>query len=194
MGFLFVLRSTALEAPGAFERATDMLRKLRDEQDFYDATCVVLADWSNTSFAGVALREEAVPEDLRTDAFIAALVNRVLERTPVDMHIKVRELSTAVRRCRLTLHTPSISEADLLHAMQPGFVCLWRATSGYHRSEPLSRLRRSGSIRQGLGALVLSLVQICRASRSVGSATASERTEMCRTAQGARSCRFGIRH
>jgi hypothetical protein len=68
-----------------------MLRKLREEQDVYDATCVVLADWSDTSFAGVRLRQDEVPADLRTDAFIAALVDRVLERTPIEMHVEVRE-------------------------------------------------------------------------------------------------------
>lgn len=91
MGFLFVLRSTVLEERGTFERATDMLRKLREEQDVYDATCVVLAEWNDAPFAGVTLRQDAVPDDLRTDAFIGALVERVLERTPVDMHVEVRE-------------------------------------------------------------------------------------------------------
>jgi hypothetical protein len=91
MGFLFVLRSTVLDERGTFERAIDMLRKLRQEQDVYDATCVVLAEWSETSFDGVTLRQDAVPDDLRTDAFIATLVDRVLERTPVEMHVEVRE-------------------------------------------------------------------------------------------------------
>ena len=45
------------------------------------------------------------------------------------------------------------------------------------------RLAQSGG---DLGALVLCLVLVCRASRSVGSATASDRTEMRRTEQGAR--------
>lgn len=91
MGFLFVLRSTVLEERGTFERAIDMLRKLREEHDVYDATCVVLAEWSDAAFSGVTLRQDAVPDDLRTDAFIATLVARVLERTPVEMHVEVRE-------------------------------------------------------------------------------------------------------
>lgn len=91
MGFLFVLRSTVLEERGTFERAVDMLRKLREDRDAYDATCVVLAEWSDTGFGGVHLRQDAVPADLRTDAFMATLVNRVLERTPVEFHVEVRE-------------------------------------------------------------------------------------------------------
>jgi hypothetical protein len=91
MGFLFVLRSSVLDERGTFERAIDMLRKLREEQDVYDATCVVLAEWSDIEFEGITLRQDAVPDDLRTDAFIATLVDAVLERTPVEMHVEVRE-------------------------------------------------------------------------------------------------------
>lgn len=91
MGFLFVLRSTVLDERGTFERAVDMLRKLRDEPDVYDATGVVLAEWSDESFDGVHLRQDAVPPDLDTGRFLATLVERVLERTPVEMHVEVRE-------------------------------------------------------------------------------------------------------
>jgi hypothetical protein len=91
MGFLFVLRSTVLDEPGTFERAVDMLRKLREEPDVYDATCVILADWSDDHFDGVRLRQDAVPPDLRADRFVATLVYGVLQRTPVEMHVAVRE-------------------------------------------------------------------------------------------------------
>ena len=91
MGFLFVLRSTVLDEAGTFERAIDMLRKLSDEPDVYDATSVVLAEWSDDSFDGVRLRQDAVPADLTTGHFLATLVERVLERTPVEMHVGVRE-------------------------------------------------------------------------------------------------------
>ena len=92
MGFLFVLRSTVLDEPGTFARAVDMLRKLREEPDVYDATSVVLAEWSDQSFAGVRLRQDAVPSDLSTSRFLATLIDRVLARTPVEMHVRVREL------------------------------------------------------------------------------------------------------
>ncbi len=91
MGFLFVLRSTVLDEAGTFERAVDMLRKLSDEPDVYDATSVVLAEWSDESFDGVRLRQDAVPPDLSTGHFLATLVERVLERTPVEMHVEVRD-------------------------------------------------------------------------------------------------------
>jgi len=52
---------------------------------------MALAEWNDAPFAGVTLRQDAVADDLRTDAFMAALVDRVLDRTPVDMHVEVRE-------------------------------------------------------------------------------------------------------
>lgn len=91
MGFLFVLRSTVLDERGTFERALDMLRKLREEPDVYDSTCVVLAEWSDDEFDGIRLRQDAVPPDLGTATFIATLIERVLERTPIAMHVEVRE-------------------------------------------------------------------------------------------------------
>jgi hypothetical protein len=91
MGFLFVLRSTVLDERGTFERAVDMMRKLRDEPDIYDATSIVLAEWRDEPFEGVRLRQDAVPPDLAADQFLATLVERVLNRTPVEMHVDVRE-------------------------------------------------------------------------------------------------------
>ncbi|MDQ4024495.1 MAG: hypothetical protein M3217_03235 [Actinomycetota bacterium] len=81
MGFLFVLRSTVLDEPGTFEKALDMLRKLRAESDVYDATCGVLAEWDEDDFGGVSVRNDAVPSDLRADRFLATLIDTVLART-----------------------------------------------------------------------------------------------------------------
>ncbi len=89
---LFVLRSTVLDEPGTFEKALDMLRKLRAESDVYDATCVVLAEWDEGDFAEVSIRNDAVPGDLRADRFLATLIDNVLARTPIEMHVAVREL------------------------------------------------------------------------------------------------------
>lgn len=92
MGFLFLLRSTVLDEPGTFEKALDMLRKLRAESDVYDATCVVLAEWDEDDFGGVSVRNDAVPDDLRVERFLATLIDTVLARTPIEMHVAVREL------------------------------------------------------------------------------------------------------
>lgn len=93
MGFLMLMRSTVADEPGTLDRVTDMLRKLRDDQDVYDATCLVLAEWSDApDFDGVIVREDLVPPDLAAGAFLADLVGAVLSRTPIDMHVAVREL------------------------------------------------------------------------------------------------------
>jgi hypothetical protein len=91
MGFLFLLRSTILNDRGAFEKAIDMLRKLRAESDVYDATCLLLAEWDDTEFGGVTIRNDPVPDDLRADRFLADLISAVLDRTPIEMHVEVRE-------------------------------------------------------------------------------------------------------
>jgi hypothetical protein len=92
MGFLFLARSTAAEEPGTLDRLIDMLRKLRGEEDVYDATCLILGQWSDPpAFSGVTVREDLVPGDLRAGAFLKALVECVLDRTPIDMHVEVRE-------------------------------------------------------------------------------------------------------
>lgn len=92
MGFLLLLRSTALREPGTVDRVVDMLRKLRDDRDAYDATCLVLADWSDPpDFSGVSFRDDLVLPDLSTATFLATLVTTVLDRTPINMHVEVRE-------------------------------------------------------------------------------------------------------
>ena len=92
MGFLFILRSTALQEPGTVERAIDMLRKLKAEADVYDGTCLLVAEWSDVDpAAGVRLRHDAVPDDVNAARFLATLVDAVLERTPVEMHVEVRQ-------------------------------------------------------------------------------------------------------
>jgi hypothetical protein len=92
MGFLFVLRSTAMAEPGTVERAIDMLRKLRAETDVYDGTCLIVAEWSDADpTTGVRLRHDAVPDDVSAARFLATLVDAVLARTPVEMHVEVRQ-------------------------------------------------------------------------------------------------------
>lgn len=93
MGFLMLMRSTVADEPGTLDRVTDMLRKLRDDVDVYDATCLVLAEWTDPpAFEGVVVRQDLVPDDLAAGAFLERLVDGVLARTPIDMHVPVREL------------------------------------------------------------------------------------------------------
>lgn len=92
MGFLMVMRSTVADEAGTLDRVVDMLRKLRAEHDTYDATCLVLGEWVDPPGAdGVVIRQDLVPADLSAGAFLDRLVGAVLDRTPIDMHVAVRE-------------------------------------------------------------------------------------------------------
>jgi hypothetical protein len=99
IGFLFVFRSTILAQPGRFESAIDMLRKLRSEMDVYDGTCMVLAEWTDADADSISaapdhrvtIRNDVTPPDLQADQFMALMIEAVLDRTPVEAHIEVRE-------------------------------------------------------------------------------------------------------
>ena len=92
MGFLFFLRSTAAAEPGTLDKAVDMLRKLQQEADAYDACCLLVGEWADPpGYSGVAMRHDLVPPDLDAARFLATLIGRVLEHTPIDVHVEVRE-------------------------------------------------------------------------------------------------------
>jgi hypothetical protein len=91
MGFLFLLRSTVLQERSALERAIDMMRKLKAESDVYDTTCLLLAEWSDREPTNVRVLDDALPDDLSASTFMASLIEAVLFRTPVDMHVEVRQ-------------------------------------------------------------------------------------------------------
>ncbi len=92
MGFLFLLRSTVADETGTLERVIDMLRKLQADDEAYDATCLVLAEWADPPrFSTVTIRNDLVPGDIGADHFLLTLIDRVLTRTPIDMHVGARE-------------------------------------------------------------------------------------------------------
>jgi hypothetical protein len=96
VGFGFVQRGTIIrEEPAAFARTVDMMRKLRDRGDGsgYTATALILVDWEDEEPAEtVRLVEQQVPSDLGASQFMKVLIETVLEATPIDEHVRVREL------------------------------------------------------------------------------------------------------
>jgi hypothetical protein len=72
-----------------------MMRKLRDRGDGsgYTATALILVDWEDEEPAEtVRLVEQQVPSDLGASQFMKVLIETVLEATPIDEHVRVREL------------------------------------------------------------------------------------------------------
>lgn len=100
VGFFFVQRATILRSePDAFERTVDMMRKLRQDSvvagGAYTATGLCLVDWPEGEWPSdgrVEIVHDAVPEDLRADQFLTALVRKVVEVSPVSHHTAVRGL------------------------------------------------------------------------------------------------------
>lgn len=105
-GFLFVMRSTALEQEReTATRLMDLLAKLAQEPDAYDVTGLIITEWVDpvgmrideaaegtaVPEVRVRLRHDAVPKQLRIDRFLATMIDRVLVRTPVNIHVGVRE-------------------------------------------------------------------------------------------------------
>ncbi len=99
IGYLFVMRSTALaQEPSVAQRLIDLLGKLAQGDDGYDATGLLITEWTDPVPAegdvALALLEDRVPAETRSDRFLQTLIEAVLDRTPIDTHVRVRELRT----------------------------------------------------------------------------------------------------
>ena len=109
-GFLFVLRSTAFDSQRSTAlRLMDLLRKLAEEPDAYNATSVLVVEWQDPQSGEVVkdeddedgeakprevvvkIRHDLIPENLRPDVFIADMIRTVLDHTPINLHECVRE-------------------------------------------------------------------------------------------------------
>jgi hypothetical protein len=85
IGFLYAVRSNIPPTDLVFLR--DMLDKLREPAG-YDATCLIVVEWANG--APVNLRNDMMDEDVSPSRFLADLVTAVIDRTPIDHHVEVR--------------------------------------------------------------------------------------------------------
>lgn len=88
LGFLFVVRSTIPDS--GLELTIDMMRKLRAEEDIYEATSLMLVEWEDGVGDSVKVRNDLVPIDLQAGPFFDRLIDNVLLRTPISMHRGVR--------------------------------------------------------------------------------------------------------
>jgi len=98
VGFFFVQRATVrTEEPDAYERAVDMVRKLRDigAGYGYTATGLLLVDWDDVGTlepegGRVRVCHDGVPDDVAAPQFLTGMVDHVLAVTPVQYHVEVR--------------------------------------------------------------------------------------------------------
>src|SRR5699024_4572777 len=109
LGFVYGLRSDILvDEPDTAAWLIDLLQKLGREDDAYHATCLVMIDYDDAAVAApagggedpdavdvdamlaqlppVTIRHDAIPEDLAPARFLAVMVDRVLDATPVNFH------------------------------------------------------------------------------------------------------------
>jgi hypothetical protein len=92
-----LIRGQAIhESSSSAERLIDLVAKLGQDPAGYDATAVIVADWreavGDNSIVEAVLSDEFVPPNLRIGRFMQVMVDAVLARTPVDAHVRVREL------------------------------------------------------------------------------------------------------
>lgn len=105
LGFVYGLRSTILtEAPDKAEWLIDLLQKLGQEDDAYHAVALVMIDYESEVedlptdvLPEVRLRYDTVPAALQPAAFLAAMVHRVLDVTPVTRHREARRRRAEAR-------------------------------------------------------------------------------------------------
>lgn len=109
IGLLFVVRSNIFDEAGALPFIRDMMLRMRSSR-LYDASGLVIAQWDDTDVGTwpgdvdedqlpgllrdpdmVAVLDDATPNELSAGTFFTDLVGAVLERTPVNYHVEVRE-------------------------------------------------------------------------------------------------------
>ncbi|MBX9245505.1 hypothetical protein ICW40_11900 [Actinotalea ferrariae] len=96
IGYVLVLREAAMtEAPNAAERLIDLVAKLAQDERGYDATAVVIAEWDATPGQGSVQVRGGVQDNLTLGHFMSTMIAAVLDRTPIDTHVRARELWAA---------------------------------------------------------------------------------------------------
>lgn len=96
IGYVLVVRDSALDkASSSAERLKDLLAKLGRDDGGYDATALLVAEWEEpapSQDVKVGILDERVPADLKIGRFFEVMITAVLDRTPVDTHVRPREI------------------------------------------------------------------------------------------------------
>jgi hypothetical protein len=87
MGFAFLVRNSIYQEQGAFELLRDLLARLRRPHGPFDATMLIVAEWSDD----LELGELEQPADLLSaPRFFNDLLEAAMTNTPADVHRDVR--------------------------------------------------------------------------------------------------------
>lgn len=90
IGFFFLVDYEIASCSSDLSKAILMLRKLHEEDGAYDATALLLVDWS-LGRAVVPSQKGLVPESLSAATFFSRIVNLVLLRGSVARHERAYE-------------------------------------------------------------------------------------------------------
>lgn len=85
MGFFFLLNVEVLANPSDFSKAVTMLRKLQGDDGVYDASSLLLADFSGNGPV-VSPENRRVPDALSVSRFFERIIDAVLVRGPMSAH------------------------------------------------------------------------------------------------------------
>lgn len=88
MGYAYIVRSNIFEEEGAFELLSDLLVRLRRPDGPFDATMLLLAEWTGDPPKLVSVEDPA--SALAVPRFFEDLLNAVMDNTPVAVHQEIR--------------------------------------------------------------------------------------------------------
>lgn len=92
IGFVYLVRSDILDEEGAYPILVDILTRLRRPREMFDATMLLVANWSDNLPNPTVNEIEQPAEDLSASKFFSDVIYAATERTPIAEHQQVRLL------------------------------------------------------------------------------------------------------
>lgn len=88
MGYAYLVRNNVHDEGGAYAFIRNLLVRLRKPDGAFDATMLLVADWSDETRVLASVEDPA--SELSTSRFFADILNAVMNSTPVEMHQELR--------------------------------------------------------------------------------------------------------
>lgn len=90
MGYAYLVRQDILSQPSSLATLYDILRRLRRPGETFDATMLLVIDWSESDLSQGLTHMEQPSEDLTASKFFKDVVEATLDRTPSREHALAR--------------------------------------------------------------------------------------------------------